>query len=117
MDTSLDSISTECKKCGCMISYNLDIIENIVNDTYINLCEYHYKYSQDKKKYSYNKQKSIYVLSSYLSKSTTNKNIKKSTSLISLHNENTQSDIMLFGKYKYKTFNYVYNNDKLYCYK
>ena len=24
---------------------------------------------------------------------------------------------MLFGKYKYKTFNYVYNNDKLYCYK
>ena len=68
----------------------------------------------------YNKNKSLYILNSFLLKSSIENNIinniKKTSSFINLNENNTKSDVILFGKYKYKTFNYVYNNDKLYCY-
>ena len=116
MNTSFDSINTAHKKCGCVISSNLDIIENIISDISIVLCEKHYKKCKNKKAYSFNKNKLIYTLNSFSSDYISKKNIKNSPSLENLNKEINQSGVLLFGKYKYKTFNYVYDNDKLYCY-
>ena len=127
MNTNFDSINMEHKNCGCVISSNLDIIENRISELTIILCEKHYKKYKNKKnssigqsrapkcsEYTFNKNKSIYILNSFSYDSSFKKNIKKSSSFNNL--DNSQSGILLFGKYKYKTFNYVYNNDKLYCY-
>jgi hypothetical protein len=120
MSTMFDSIHTETKKCGCVISSNLDIIENIITDTYITLCESCFQKCNNKKDYTYNKHKSVYYLNSMISKNSLTQNIKKSASLIHIHDDSDSpidnSNIIQFGKYKYKTFDYVYNNDKLYCY-
>lgn len=120
MNSNFDSIHTEHKKCGCVISSNLDIIENLISESIIILCENHYKKCKNKKEYSFNKNKSYYTLNSFSNNSISKKNIKKSSHLDKLNKTNSKdsnkSKILLFGKYKYKTFNYVYNNDKLYCY-
>lgn len=116
MNSNFDSIHTEHQKCGCVISSNLDIIENLISELTIIICEKHYKKCKNKKEYSFNKNKSVYILNSFSNDSISKKNIKKSPSLDKLSKDNNKSKILLFGKYKYKTFNYVYNNDKLYCY-
>lgn len=113
---SFDSLNTEYKECGCVISSDLNIIENIIDDQIIILCKKHYIHASNKKEYIYNKHKSIYILNSFLSNSSNKIKIKKSVSNISLDTDCDTSNIILFGKYKYKTFNYVYNNDKIYCY-
>lgn len=115
MNTNFDSINTEHQKCGCVISSNLDIINNLISDIAIVLCTKHYKKCKNKKEYSFNKNKSTYTLNSFLSNSILKKNIIKSPSFEKL-NKRDKSGIILFGKYKYKTFDYVYNNDKFYCY-
>lgn len=116
MNTNFDSISTEHKKCGCVISSNLDIIENLISELTIIMCDKHYKKCKNKKEYTFNKFKSVYILNSFSNDSISKKNIKKNPSLDKLNINDNQSGVLLFGKYKYKTFNYVYNNDKLYCY-
>jgi hypothetical protein len=119
MNILYDSLDIDYKQCGCAISSNLDIIENLITENVIILCKKHFIKSKNKKDYVYNKNKSTYMLNSFLLKSSIKNNItnniKKSSSFITL-TENNKSDIILFGKYKYKTFKYVYNNDKLYCY-
>lgn len=120
MNILYDSLDIEYKNCGCAISSNLDIIENIITEDNIIFCKKHFIKHKNKKEYVYNKNKSIYILNSFLLKSSIENNIinniKKISSFINLNENNTKSDVILFGKYKYKTFNYVYNNDKLYCY-
>jgi hypothetical protein len=116
MTISFDSLNTEYKECDCVITSELNIIENIIEDQFIILCKTHYMQTSNKKEYIYNKHKSIYVLNSFLSTSSNKNKIKKSASNISLDSDGDTSNIILFGKYKYKTFNYVYNNDKIYCY-
>jgi hypothetical protein len=131
MNTTFDSINTEHKKCGCIVSSNLDIIENTISEVTITMCIKHFKkYKKDLNilnlkeqsnipkcsEYTFNKNKSVYILNSFSSDSISKKNFKKSSSFEELNQDKYQSGILLFGKYKYKTFNYVYNNDKLYCY-
>lgn len=116
MTISFDSLNTDYKECGCVITSELNIIENIIEDQFIILCKKHYTQTSNKKEYIYNKHKRIYVLNSFLSTSSNKNKIKKSASNISLDSDGDTSNIILFGKYKYKTFNYVYNNDKIYCY-
>jgi hypothetical protein len=116
MNILFDSLDVEHKICGCAISSNLDIIKNIITENVIILCKIHFTKNKNKKDYVYNKHKSIYTLNSFLLKSSITNNIKKSSSFINLTENNNKSDVILFGKYKYKTFKYVYNNDKLYCY-
>ena len=119
MNILFDSLDIEYKNCGCATSSNLDIIENIITEDIIILCKKHFIKTKNKKDYVYNKNKSIYILNSFLLKSSIRNNItnniKNSSSFINL-TENNKPDVILFGKYKYKTFKYVYNNDKLYCY-
>jgi hypothetical protein len=120
MNILYDSLDIDYKQCGCAISSNLDIIENLITENVIILCKKHFIKSKNKKDYVYNKNKSTYMLNSFLLKSSIKNNItnniKKSSSFINLTENNNKSDVILFGKYKYKTFKYVYNNDKLYCY-
>ena len=120
MNILFDSLDIEYKICGCAISSNLDIIENIITEDIIILCKNHYIKNKNKNDYMYNKNKSTYILNSFLLQSSiTNNilnNIKKTPSFLNLSEDNIKSDILLFGKYKYKTFKYVYNNDRLYCY-
>lgn len=81
INSSKDSINKTYKSCGCIFISELDIINNIINDKYIQICKSH----------SINQFQ--------------NKEI------------NTQPEFYLnFGKYKNKSFSYVYHIDKLYCY-
>lgn len=81
---STDYINKTYKSCGCIFISELDIIDNLINDKYIQICKIH------------SIQNSIRHQ---------NKNIT------------TTSEIYLnFGKYKNKSFSYVFHIDKLYCY-
>lgn len=117
MNILYDSLDVTTKDCGCVITSNLDIVENIITDQYAILCKSHYSDIKNKKEYTYNKNKGMYILNSFLSKNSIINNIKKSYSYLNLNQDTNKKNIILFGKYKYKTFDYVYNNDKLYCYK
>jgi hypothetical protein len=81
-----DYINKTYKSCGCIFISELDIIDNLINEKYIQICKKH----------------SIH------------NNI-----LIQCHNKiiTITSEIYLnFGKYKNKSFSYVFHTDKLYCY-
>jgi hypothetical protein len=90
---SRDQINKTYKTCGCIFISELDIINNILNDKYIQFCKHHIiintKLNVNKLKPT-NQQLQVtnYKLESYLN----------------------------FGRYKNKSFNYVFENDKLYCY-
>lgn len=116
MSILYDSLDVIYKNCGCAKSSNLDIIENTINEYDIMLCKKHYIKYKNKTNYIYNKNKSLYILSSVIIKSSIIENIKKCPSYIGLTQDIEKSDVILFGKYKYKTFDYVYNHDKIYCY-
>lgn len=117
MNILYDSLDVNTEDCGCVITSNLDIVENIITDQCTILCKSHYSDIKNKKDYTYNKNKKIYILNTFLSKNSNINNIKKSYSYIHLNQDYNEENIILFGKYKYKTFDYVYNKDKLYCYK
>lgn len=74
-----DEINKTYKSCGCILIIELDFINNILNDKYIQFCNKHKK----------------------------NKSTKFKDSQVSYIN---------FGKYKNKSFDYVFQKDKLYCY-
>lgn len=117
MNILYDSLDVKNKDCGCVITSNLDIIENIIIEQIVMICKQHYNNINNKKDYSYNKNKDIYILNSFLLKNSNINNIKNSHSYNNLNQDFSNQDVILFGKYKYKTFDYVYNKDKLYCYK
>lgn len=91
---SSDQINKTYKTCGCIFISELDIINNIINDKYIQFCKNHNSTNNKLNK-----------LINYNSKD----NINKS------NNYNCESNLN-FGRYKNKSFNYVFQNDKLYCY-
>ena len=91
-DFSKDLINKIYKTCGCILISELDIINNTLNEKYIQLCAVHYHKTQS----------ITNIITNELTKS--NKNIIINESYLN------------FGKYKNKTFNYVFQTDKLYCY-
>lgn len=93
---SKDLINKKYKACGCIIILELDIIQNILNERYIQYCNTHYQQTQSITNIISNK---VFDYQSNL-----NNNIIINESYLN------------FGKYKNKTFNYVFQTDKLYCY-
>lgn len=90
-ELSTDYINKTYKSCGCIYISELDIIDNIINDKCIQICKIHLINNRN---FSYNL---LY----------NNKN-----NIVS-----TRPELYLnFGKYKNKSFSYVFNTDKLYCY-
>ena len=55
MNILYDSLDIDYKQCGCAISSNLDIIENLITENVIILCKKHFIKSKNKKDYVYNK--------------------------------------------------------------
>lgn len=122
-----DIINKKYNSCGCIQLSQLNILENIIIDTYIQICKYHFNGINNKSDYIYNNKLKSYQYNDNLSLSNTHniknkRKIKKSLSCNSTFDYyNTQSEnsnkIIEFGKYKNKTYEYVFNKDKMYCYK
>jgi len=120
-------INKKYKSCGCIIISELDILENIIQDKYLQICKDHYKHNNkinNNIKYSYDKHSNKYIYNPTINKENNQKNLYKSKSYENLYNiiyNNTKNiknsnTLVNFGKYKNKTYEYVYYNDKLYCY-
>jgi methionine synthase II (cobalamin-independent) len=122
---NLDSIDKITKKCGCVITSKLNIIENEITEYMVIICKKCFligynkmPYTYNKMQYTYNKSQNVYISNSEISDIIIKKKIKKISSdidILNIKNENN-SNILKFGKYKHKSFDYVYNNDKIYCY-
>ncbi len=106
-----DFLEKTSLKCGCIYTLNLDIIENNISEDYIKLCTTHYNPKVHKQEFKLNKHTNIYE--SIVNKQKKNK--KQRSNSISYDNV-CDDRIVTFGKYKYKSFDYVYNTDKTYCY-
>lgn len=106
MRRNSDLLETTCLNCGCTYTLNLDIIENNISEDYIKLCNNHYNSKIHKKNFTLNKHKNVYE---HKTLSPKNQKKKKKEILNNIH-------ILNFGKYKSKSFDYVYNKDKTYCY-
>lgn len=119
-----DIVNKKYNSCGCIYISNLDILDNIVHDHYIQLCRNHYLLSKNKSNYKLEKKNRLYIYND------NNQSIKKKKIILNnsfdnlklLINDNKNinnklsNNIIKFGKYKNKTFEYVYNMDKMYCY-
>lgn len=142
-----NTINKQYKTCGCIIISDLDIIENIITDIYLQYCKQHYTnqilnnkilnnsnsyiFSNKLQKYIINNSNQINNDLKRLSNKTltTNELSKKINSSHVLEkskyfknnptnlNASDVSILMDFGKYANKTYDYVYCNDKMYCYK
>ncbi len=113
---NLDSIDKIVKHCGCVVTSKLDILENEITETIIKICKKHYLTNFNKLQYTYNKSQNIYISNSEISNNIVKNKIRKISSDIDLNIKEDKFHILQFGKYKHKSFNYVYNNDKIYCY-
>jgi hypothetical protein len=138
-----DAINKKYETCGCILISELDILENIIHDKHIQLCKQHYKKHIEKSSYYYNKKLNKYIYNQNKSSNSTNisnnKNInsinvnisksyenlqgllynnltKKSDSNLNIIKNSEYQTLVNFGKYKDKSYEYVYYNDKLYCY-
>ena len=137
-----DLINKVTKPCGCVVTTKLDLDLHITYDYFIKLCKSHYIKSSHSKKYSFNKNIKLYECNGYIKKLKKNQdklkkyiNISGDTSetisccgsktVCSCSPENCLCDIkknpiiekkIKFGKYKDQTFEFVYNNDKAYCF-
>jgi len=177
-----DILTKSIKPCGCINTSELDFLENVIIEHFIEYCKTHYLSCDDKSNYIFNKKENKYICYIYFSNNNqSNTNCKKNTTTSTYKNitssscktttsisykkninkpilkintlsycksyidneiiyDNTaninikkeinkeikkiniehplhKNKKLSFGKYKNKTFNYVYNNDKLYCYK
>ena len=115
---NFDSINKITKPCGCVITSKLDFIENEITESIIIICKEHYLTDYNKIQYTYNKSQNVYMSNSEISNNIVKNKIKKISSNIDISNikNDNHSNILQFGKYKHKTFDYVYNHDKSYCY-
>ncbi len=102
---NLDSINKTYKSCGCILTSELDIINNIINDKYVQICKNHLL-----------SNRSDYLLSNcnQIDKHLSNSVITNSNN--DYLSKNITEPYLNFGKYRNKTFSYVFNIDKLYCY-
>jgi hypothetical protein len=120
-----DIVNKSYNSCGCIYISQLNILDNIMHDQYIQLCKNHYLQSKDKVNYKFDKKNKLYTLNEKRSDSLKKKKISYNNSyenLKQLINDNSYENnlfsnkIIKFGKYKNKTYEYVYNIDKIYCY-
>lgn len=120
-----DILNKNYNSCGCISISKLNLIDNIVNDYNIQLCKTHYLLSYDKNNFKFNKKNKLYTLIEKKNTQLKKKKISFNNSyenlktLISnsINNETLYSHKLIkFGKYKNKTYEYVYKIDKLYCY-
>lgn len=117
-----DMINKTTKVCGCVITSRLDIINNLVYDYPIKLCKLHYKKKEHGFKYKYNKLIKLYECKGYLQNKCLNikkkeiNNIKNKPKCSKSSSSYYDDKIINFGKYKNKSFEYVYNNDKSYSF-
>lgn len=121
-----DTIDKFYESCGCIKISELDILQNIIIDKYIQICKLHYKqYIKTNKKFNYifDKKLNKYILSNQIKhkllKSKSYENVQVSL-LKHIHNNSINNlehlTLLNFGKYKNKTYEYVYYTDKVYCY-
>ena len=132
-----DTINKKYETCGCIIISELDILENLLQDRYLQLCKLHYNNCCNKSMYHFNKKINKYIINSSNKQATINYNksyenlqgiisktylkselqsiTNNSNNLVNL-SLNCNNNILQFGKYKNKTYEYVYYNDKIYCY-
>ena len=109
-----DTVNKIYNSCGCIISSKFDICHNQLIDDYIQVCKNHYLSLSSSNKLFY-KSKSYNNLKS-LNKPN-NKKIRRTKSETYLDDDISKYDIINFGKYKFKSFDFIYNMDKFYCYK
>jgi len=107
-----DIVNKQYQSCGCIYTSELNIINNTIHDNYIQLCKNHYLLVNNKFNYKLDKKNKLYILKE--SKSDINNN--KKVIINNSDNDLESNKIIKFGKYKNKTYDYVYNIDKLYCY-
>ena len=107
---SRDQINKTYKTCGCIFISELDIINNIINDKYIQYCQKHTITTIQS-----NIKRSI--LSRNSSRNRLTDTLESTISKANTFDKNNNLEYFLnFGRYKNKSFNYVFQNDKLYCY-
>jgi hypothetical protein len=126
MKINNNDIVNKCyNSCGCIYISQLNILDNIVHDQYIQLCKNHYLQSKDKANYKLDRKNKLYILNEKksdtfkkkkISYNNSYENLKLLISDNSIDNNLFSNKIIKFGKYKNKTYEYVYNIDKLYCY-
>ncbi len=115
--SKFNSIEKIVSKCGCVSTSKLDIIENEITENFIKICKKHFLPNiNNKLQYTYYKSQNVYISNSEISNNILKNNIKKISSEVKIDFQEDKYHILQFGKYKYKSFNYVYNNDKIYCY-
>lgn len=108
---NLDLIESIVNSCGCEYTLTLDIVENIVSEHFIKICKTHFKTKLHKQTYVLNKQLNVYECKTF---KTTSQNRIKARRLSNSISPDAKT--LNFGKYKHRTFDYVYNKDKTYCY-
>ncbi len=109
MSRNSDLLDTTALDCGCAFTLNLDIIENNITEEYIKLCKTHYKSKNHKQTFKLNKHTNVYEHNAIKSKNQKKNKLQYSSNFY-------DGKILNFGKYKHKSFDYVYNKDKTYCY-
>ncbi len=110
MLTNLDLIESVVNSCGCEYTLTLDIVENSVSEHFIKICKTHYKQKLHKHNYVLNKQHNVYECKTFKTSNQNRLRAKRLSNSIS-----PDAKTLNFGKYKHRTFDYVYNKDKTYC--
>ena len=104
-----DIVNKSYNSCGCIYISQLNILDNIMHDQYIQLCKNHYLQSKDKGNYKFDKKNKLYTLNEKKSDSLKKKKISYNNSyenLKQLINDNSYENnlfsnkIIKFGKYK-----------------
>jgi hypothetical protein len=119
-----DIVNKKYNSCGCIFTSELNLFDNYVHDNYIQLCKTHYVSSKEKSNFKLDKKSKLYILIDKKEHQIKKKKILFNNSYENLKlliNDKLKSDsesnkIIKFGKYKNKTYEYVYSIDKLYCY-
>jgi hypothetical protein len=115
-----DIVNKYYNSCGCIYISELNIMDNIIHDIYIQLCKTHYLLSKEKSKFKLDKKNKLYILNSKKTDNIKKKKISYDNLKLLINDKNKNDEdsnkLIKFGKYKNKTYEYVYNTDKLYCY-
>jgi len=130
-----DTINKFYDSCGCITLSKLNILENKFQSEYLQICKKHffnntYIQSNNINKQLYTLNNNVYIKkfnnklhkSSKLNKKTIYssyedlQHINNSSYKNYYKTLNMSNKLLSFGKYKNYTYDYVYNNDKLYCY-
>jgi hypothetical protein len=117
---SNDIVNKYYNSCGCIYISELNIIDNIIHDNYIQLCKTHYLLSKEKSKFKLDKKNKLYIINSKKTDNIKKKKISYDNLKLLINDKNKNDEdsnkLIKFGKYKNQTYEYVYNTDKLYCY-